>query len=170
MPSGGSLTADQWLLLATVYAPILIPQLWAACLPDENSQQILNDRLKTIAQLEAEKRANADRKDADADALKKAKVQGKEAFAAEKARIAREKAEIAERKKADRLRAQEAKKVEKARIAAEKKALKAQLAEQRQVHKPLISFYDFIYHLDVASPTQSPDSSRDDSSAPGSTS
>ncbi|KAI0054356.1 hypothetical protein BV25DRAFT_1951632 [Artomyces pyxidatus] len=41
IPAGGSLTADQWLLLATVVGPIAIPQIWAEFLtnPDEARAQ-----------------------------------------------------------------------------------------------------------------------------------
>lgn len=32
-PAGGSLTADQWLIFATVVAPLVIPQIWEEFLP-----------------------------------------------------------------------------------------------------------------------------------------
>ncbi|KIJ06688.1 hypothetical protein PAXINDRAFT_158658 [Paxillus involutus ATCC 200175] len=58
MPSGGSLTADQWLLLSTVYGPIVIPQLWSACLPETDGDTLLADRVALIARLEADKTAS----------------------------------------------------------------------------------------------------------------
>ena len=32
-PAGGSLTAYQWLIFATVVAPLVIPQIWEEFLP-----------------------------------------------------------------------------------------------------------------------------------------
>ncbi|KAG9317973.1 hypothetical protein JVU11DRAFT_29 [Chiua virens] len=122
MPSGGSLTADQWLLLVTVYGPIVIPQLWQSCLSQTADKETLNDRIKIIARQEAEKNADSNRQAANAEALKAAKVLGKEALAAEKARIAQEKAEADQAKKVERERVKEAKKKEKVRVAAEKRA------------------------------------------------
>ncbi|KAJ2929408.1 hypothetical protein H1R20_g7676, partial [Candolleomyces eurysporus] len=34
IPAGGSLTADQWMLMATVIAPIAIPKIWHTYMPD----------------------------------------------------------------------------------------------------------------------------------------
>lgn len=101
-----------------------VPQLWQACLPNATSQETLQDRITLIGHQEAEKNAEADRKAANAEAIKAARAMGKEALALEKARIAREKAEADEAKKVERERLKEAKKAEKARIAAEKKAQK----------------------------------------------
>ncbi|RPD62755.1 hypothetical protein L227DRAFT_562043 [Lentinus tigrinus ALCF2SS1-6] len=39
-PAGGSLTSDQWMLLAIIIAPMLLPQLWAECEPDPNAKAI----------------------------------------------------------------------------------------------------------------------------------
>jgi hypothetical protein len=140
MPSGGSLTADQWLLLSTVYGPIVvshggpyyvlltsclfciqIPQLWSACLPETDGDTLLADRVALIARLEADKTVKTDKKMADRQALKDAKVLGKEAFAAEKARIAAEKVAAEEAKKVEKLKVAAARQAEKARVAAEKK-------------------------------------------------
>ncbi|KAL1940756.1 hypothetical protein VTO73DRAFT_7797 [Trametes versicolor] len=53
-PAGGSLTADQWRLLAVVQGPIIIPQLWRKCLPQDPTK-LLNDRVERIAREEAAK-------------------------------------------------------------------------------------------------------------------
>ncbi|KAG2036333.1 hypothetical protein BDR03DRAFT_1011868 [Suillus americanus] len=108
MPSGGSLTADQWLLLSTVYGPVIVPQLWSACLPSHADEELLNQQVALITQMEAEKVLQATLKMDEKNALAKAKKKGKEAYAAEKARIMNEKAA--------------AKQAEKARLSAEKKA------------------------------------------------
>ncbi|KAG1826357.1 hypothetical protein EV424DRAFT_1345673 [Suillus variegatus] len=135
MPSGGSLTADQWLLLSTVYGPIVIPQLWSACLPSADSDHILQDRVAQIERLETEKARQAEKKLADRRALDAAKKQGKEAYALERARIAKEKeSEAAERNDA-RLKAAATKQAEKARLAAEKKAEKARLSAEKKAAK-----------------------------------
>ncbi|KAG2052952.1 hypothetical protein BDR06DRAFT_972639 [Suillus hirtellus] len=96
MPSGGSLTADQWLLLATAYGPII--------------------------KLENKKEANATRKLDDRNALAEAKKCGKEAFEAEKARIARDKVAAAKAKTQEKLQLTAIKQAEKVQLAAEKKA------------------------------------------------
>ncbi|KAG1722929.1 uncharacterized protein EDB91DRAFT_1255844 [Suillus paluster] len=100
MPSGGSLTTDQWLLLATAYGPIIIPQLWSTCLPSDSGDQILHQRVTMIQKLETKKEADATHILEDRTALAEAKKRGKEAFEAEKARIARDKkkAKAAQRK------------------------------------------------------------------------
>ncbi|KAI0736043.1 hypothetical protein C8Q76DRAFT_297214 [Earliella scabrosa] len=39
-PAGGSLTADQWLIMATVVGPLAIPELWSACEPDPDGTRL----------------------------------------------------------------------------------------------------------------------------------
>lgn len=140
MPSGGSLTADQWLLLATVYGPVVvgpaltyrlvstqlthwdkIPQLWSTCLPTDADDDILRHRVNTIKKAESEKQAQASSKADQKKALAAAKILGKDAFEAEKARIAQEKLAIAEAKTQEKLRIAAAKQADKVRLAAEKK-------------------------------------------------
>ncbi|KAG2066579.1 hypothetical protein BDR04DRAFT_1121104 [Suillus decipiens] len=89
MPSGGSLTADQWLLLATTYGPIIIPQLWSTCLPSDGDDQILHQRVAMIQKLENEKEADATHKLEDRTALVEAKKCAIKQT--EKARLAAEK-------------------------------------------------------------------------------
>ncbi|KAG1886831.1 uncharacterized protein F5891DRAFT_922731, partial [Suillus fuscotomentosus] len=122
MPSGGSLTADQWLLLATVYGPIIIPQLWSSCLPTDMDDGILCQCVTMIKKAKADKEADAKSKAEQKATLAAAKKQGKEALEAEKARIAHEKLALSEMKKQEKLRLAAAKQAEKVRIAAEKKA------------------------------------------------
>ncbi|KAL4073275.1 hypothetical protein V8B97DRAFT_2023066 [Scleroderma yunnanense] len=55
IPAGGSLTADQWLLLATVYGPIAIPHLWNVCLSDAQQYGFLTNCVTMIAKQESEK-------------------------------------------------------------------------------------------------------------------
>ncbi|KAG1735328.1 uncharacterized protein EDB91DRAFT_563011 [Suillus paluster] len=132
MPSGGSLTADQWLLLSTVYGPIVIPQLWSACAPSADSNHILQDRVAQIERLKMEKTRQAEKKITERRALEAAKKQGKEAHALEKAHIAWEKELEAAAKNDARLKAAAAKQVEKVRIAAEKKAEKARISAEKK--------------------------------------
>ncbi|KIO00975.1 hypothetical protein M404DRAFT_29181 [Pisolithus tinctorius Marx 270] len=122
IPARGSLTADQWLLLATVYGPI------AAMKAQQDGS--LTDHVALIAKQESEKTSNEEKKKADAQALKDARSRGKEADAAEKARIAVEK-----------VAAEEAKKTEKLRVAEEKKAKKARGTELKQVSAMRFSFF-----------------------------
>ncbi|KIK33063.1 hypothetical protein CY34DRAFT_27105 [Suillus luteus UH-Slu-Lm8-n1] len=117
MPSGGSLTADQWLLLATAYGPII---LWSTCLPYDGDDQILHQRVAMIQKLENEKEADATCKLEDRTAL--AKKRGKEAFEAKKAHIARDKLAASEAKNQEKLRLEAIKQTKKAQLAAEKKA------------------------------------------------
>ncbi|KAG1722490.1 uncharacterized protein EDB91DRAFT_1240213 [Suillus paluster] len=120
MPSGGSLTADQWLLLSTVYGPIIIPQLWSVCLPTDASTEVLHQRLETDKQVQASHTAD------NCKSLAAAKKQGTDAFAHKKAQIAQEKLTAAEAKKTAKLKAAAAKEAEKVKAAAEKKAHNAQ--------------------------------------------
>ncbi|KAL4067434.1 hypothetical protein V8B97DRAFT_2025005 [Scleroderma yunnanense] len=55
IPAGGSLTADQWLLLATVYRPIAIPHLWNICLSDAQQYGLLTNCVTMIAKQESKK-------------------------------------------------------------------------------------------------------------------
>ncbi|KAG2052105.1 hypothetical protein BDR06DRAFT_1009809 [Suillus hirtellus] len=125
MPSGGSLTANQWLLLSIVYGSIVpfisqVPQLWSACLPTD-ADEILNQQVALITWMEAEKVLQASLKMDEKNALAEAKKKGKEAHAAEKACIMNEKAAVAEAKRVAKLHAAAAKQAEKARLSAEKK-------------------------------------------------
>ncbi|KIO00608.1 hypothetical protein M404DRAFT_29307 [Pisolithus tinctorius Marx 270] len=124
VPAGSSLTANQWLLLATVYGPIAIPQLWTIGLANAQQDGSLADRVALIAKQESEKKSKEAKKQSDAQALEDVRSRGREAVAAEKARITAEKAT-----------AEEAKKMEKVRLTAEKKAKKARDAELRQLAK-----------------------------------
>ena len=143
MPSGGSLTADQWLLLATVYGPIVVrasvlfssphlipnpqvPQLWGSSLSAHGGNDILMRRVTSIAEIEMEKDREAARKAEDRKALADAKEQGKEAIAAVKAQIAQDHTASAEARKVEKLRVAAERQMEKARVAAEKKAKQAE--------------------------------------------
>ncbi|KAJ7583887.1 hypothetical protein C8J56DRAFT_1166808 [Mycena floridula] len=53
-PAGGSLTADQWLVLATVVAPLAIPQLWEDYLPGVIDAE---DPAVRVERIESEKQA-----------------------------------------------------------------------------------------------------------------
>ncbi|KAG2053857.1 hypothetical protein BDR06DRAFT_971950 [Suillus hirtellus] len=123
MLSGGSLTADQWLLLSTVYGPII---LWSACLPSNTDNQMLQQHFAIIQRSEADKQAQATRKAKDKQALAEAKKCGKEAFEAEKACIASQKLADAEAKKNKKLRLTTVKQAEKVQLTAKKKAKTAQ--------------------------------------------
>jgi hypothetical protein len=121
VPSGGSLTADQWLLLATVYGPIVVrasvlfssphlipnpqvPQLWGSSLSAHSGNDTLTQRVTSIAEIEMEKDREAARKAEDRKALADTKEQGKEAVAAVKAWIAQDRAASAEARKVEKLR------------------------------------------------------------------
>ncbi|KAF8834357.1 hypothetical protein BDN67DRAFT_1016592 [Paxillus ammoniavirescens] len=127
MPSGGSLTADQWLLLATVYGPIIIPQLWSLCLPEDTDDNILCHRVVIIEKLEAKNLQEATRKAVNKKALEEAKKLSKEALETEKARIAQENLAISEAKKQEKLQQQAAKQAEKVRLTAARKAKNAEM-------------------------------------------
>ncbi|THU81926.1 hypothetical protein K435DRAFT_692588, partial [Dendrothele bispora CBS 962.96] len=59
-PAGGSLTADQWLIFATIVAPLAIPQLWQDYLPSEPPEVVASRRASAImANLEARRAAAA---------------------------------------------------------------------------------------------------------------
>lgn len=126
MPSGGSLTADQWLLLATVYGPIVIPQLWSKCLPTDLDDQILHQRATMVQRAEADKETGAAQKAQDKKSLADAKKIGKDAWEVEKTRIANNKVAAAEAKTQEKLRLASLKQVEKVWLAAEKKVKAAE--------------------------------------------
>ncbi|KAF8131089.1 hypothetical protein EV363DRAFT_1166042 [Boletus edulis] len=121
-PAGGSLTADQWHLLSTLYGPIVIPQLWDDCLPRDMSDEVLRQRVTMIQHIENEKEQDVAMKAHNKLALQAAKKISKEAYEAEKARIANEKLTIAEAKKKAQLKATIARQAEKRRKQAAKKA------------------------------------------------
>ncbi|KAG2142656.1 hypothetical protein BD769DRAFT_1662014 [Suillus cothurnatus] len=113
MPSGGSLMADQWLLLTTVYGLIIIPQLWSSCLPTNSNNNILHQRITMIKKAEADKEADAKSKAKQKAALAAARKQGEEALEAEKAQIAHEKLALSEVKKQEKLHLTAAKQAKK---------------------------------------------------------
>lgn len=51
-PAGGSLTADQWLVFATIVAPIIIPLLWQEYLDDSvlDDPTIRAEKIATVMQ------------------------------------------------------------------------------------------------------------------------
>ncbi|TBU52487.1 hypothetical protein BD310DRAFT_981846 [Dichomitus squalens] len=55
-PAGGSLTADQWLILATVIGPLVIPDIWRDCAPDPDGSR-LQQRLSALTGVAAKRRA-----------------------------------------------------------------------------------------------------------------
>ncbi|KAF7363429.1 hypothetical protein MSAN_00998700 [Mycena sanguinolenta] len=59
-PTGGSLTADQWLNFCTIVAPLIIPQLWQEYIPEEVPQELAQHHVQEItAILEAKRAATA---------------------------------------------------------------------------------------------------------------
>jgi hypothetical protein len=113
VPSGDSLTADQWLLLATVYSPVAvhistfyayvfhpsnsfdtsqIPQLWELSLQMYGGSEASNRCISKIIEIEAERELVALQKADDKKALADVKSQGKEAMATLRARIAQDNA------------------------------------------------------------------------------
>lgn len=56
VPAGGSLTADQWIILATTMGPLTIPQLWENTL---DSSTDIPDRRVAVAEFEQQKRIAA---------------------------------------------------------------------------------------------------------------
>ncbi|KIM52664.1 hypothetical protein SCLCIDRAFT_11799 [Scleroderma citrinum Foug A] len=86
-PAGGSLSADQWLLLATVYGPIIVPQIWGAYLLHNATDEALCRCVSTIERAEAEKQQEVVCKANNKASLAEAKKRGKDAFETEKAWI-----------------------------------------------------------------------------------
>ncbi|KAI6034173.1 hypothetical protein BKA83DRAFT_55423, partial [Pisolithus microcarpus] len=121
IPAGGSLTADQWLLLATVYGPIVIPQIWSTYLPVTASSEALTRRLAVVEKAETQKQLEVARKANNKASLAEAKKQGKEAYEAERSRIVQENLAMAEAKKNEKLQQVVAKQAEKVRQANVKK-------------------------------------------------
>ncbi|KAJ7126601.1 hypothetical protein C8R43DRAFT_897637 [Mycena crocata] len=107
LTSGGSLTADQWLLLATVCGPIIVSQLWSTCIP-ENFDVLQDNRVLHIARQEA----TAEKKRQIAIAEKAAKTLAKQK---EKDALKAEKKRIQEEKKAEKAAADQKKREERAR-------------------------------------------------------
>lgn len=60
-PAGGSLTADQWLIAATIVCPLLLPQIWEEYCPSkEDADYVLIQRLESLAKaVDAKKKAQA---------------------------------------------------------------------------------------------------------------
>ncbi|KAF7358278.1 hypothetical protein MVEN_00876900 [Mycena venus] len=58
-PAGGSLTADQWRVFATVVAPLIIPQLWAQYIPEESPEELARRRASEIATILKQKKEAA---------------------------------------------------------------------------------------------------------------
>ncbi|OCH87011.1 hypothetical protein OBBRIDRAFT_851644 [Obba rivulosa] len=74
-PAGGSLTADQWLLLATVVGTLLLPQIWQDYgILNQSVEQLAHHHSaieKTLAQRRKKKQAGANHKSADVAPSKK---------------------------------------------------------------------------------------------------
>ncbi|KAG1726908.1 hypothetical protein EDB19DRAFT_1833257 [Suillus lakei] len=68
---------DQWLLLATMYGFIVIPQLWSKCLPTDLDDHILQQRAAVIKRAEADKEANTAQKAHDKQTLAEVKKKAK---------------------------------------------------------------------------------------------
>ncbi|THU96176.1 hypothetical protein K435DRAFT_819510 [Dendrothele bispora CBS 962.96] len=75
-PAGGSLTADQWLIAATVICPLIIPQLWNEYCVDDDAESV---RLKRIGDIQKA----IDERKAKAAAARKAKEAAKAKAAAD---------------------------------------------------------------------------------------
>ncbi|PIL33759.1 hypothetical protein GSI_04384 [Ganoderma sinense ZZ0214-1] len=60
-PAGGSLTADQWLILAVTVGPLVLPQLWQNCLPDPDGVR-LKERREQIDQILLQRKENRKKK------------------------------------------------------------------------------------------------------------
>ncbi|KAI0764182.1 hypothetical protein BD413DRAFT_494895 [Trametes elegans] len=52
-PAGGSLTADQWLILATVVSPLVLPEIWSEVLKSDFPESFLQERLTRIGKVTA---------------------------------------------------------------------------------------------------------------------
>ncbi|KAI0672452.1 hypothetical protein C8Q78DRAFT_1077971 [Trametes maxima] len=57
-PAGGSLTADEWLILATVVGPLVMPELWINCTPDPDGSRLAARREQIAAILANKKSRN----------------------------------------------------------------------------------------------------------------
>ncbi|EIW82014.1 hypothetical protein CONPUDRAFT_72351 [Coniophora puteana RWD-64-598 SS2] len=121
-PAGGSLTADQWMLLCTIYRPVLIPQVWDLNIPQGDADKALVTRCVTmIACQEADKQAITARKASQKAAMKQAKELGPEAHEAEKLRQEEENLTESQRKETEKLEKKAKKAKEKAEVRARKK-------------------------------------------------
>ncbi|KIO10550.1 hypothetical protein M404DRAFT_21461 [Pisolithus tinctorius Marx 270] len=118
IPAGGSLTADQWLLLTTVYGPIVI---WSMYIPHNASEEEFSHHLSAIEKTDTEKQQEATCKANNKLSLADAKKCSKEAYEAEKTRITQENIAITEAKKQARLQEVVTSQVEKAWQAEAKK-------------------------------------------------
>ncbi|KAI6029294.1 hypothetical protein BKA83DRAFT_4047631, partial [Pisolithus microcarpus] len=107
IPASGSLTANQWLLLATIYGPIVVKAL--------THRLVVVEKAETQKQLEVAPKAN------NKASLAEAKKQGKEAYEAEQSRIVQENLAMAEAKKNEKLQQVVAKQAEKVQQANVKK-------------------------------------------------
>ncbi|KIN96499.1 hypothetical protein M404DRAFT_33208 [Pisolithus tinctorius Marx 270] len=126
-PAGGSLTADQWLLLAT------IPQIWSTFLPSNASDKASSHRIAVIERAETEKQQEVTRKANNKVSLAEAKKCGKEAYETEKAWIAQEKITITEAKQCEKLQQAAAKQAEKAQQAGAAKVSKKRKASSQDI-------------------------------------
>lgn len=133
VPAGGSLTADQWLLLATVYGPIVVPQIWNVYLPHDACEEAFSHRLSVVEKADTEKQQEAARKANNKISLAEAKKRGIEAYRTEKSRIAQENITIAEAKKQEKLQQAAVIQAEKAQQANAKKPLKKRKAASQNV-------------------------------------
>ncbi|KIN99330.1 hypothetical protein M404DRAFT_30562 [Pisolithus tinctorius Marx 270] len=88
--------ADQWLLLTTIYSPIIIPQIWSTFLPSNTLDKASSHRIAVIERAEMEKQQEATRKANNKVSLAEARKCRKEAYKTKKAQIAQEKITIAE--------------------------------------------------------------------------
>ncbi|KAI0093118.1 hypothetical protein BDY19DRAFT_902918 [Irpex rosettiformis] len=77
IPAGGSLTADQWKLLAIFHGPVIIPQLWRRCMP-EDIEASRQNRLKRIEREEMKKVAAKKERAAKAAQKKNKKLQSEQ--------------------------------------------------------------------------------------------
>ncbi|KIO00297.1 hypothetical protein M404DRAFT_29676 [Pisolithus tinctorius Marx 270] len=122
--------ADQWLLLTTVYGPIVI---WSMYIPHNASEEEFSHRLSAVEKPDAEKQQEAACKANNKLSLADAKKHGKEAYEAEKTRIAQENIAVAEAKKQARLQEVATSQIEKAQQAKAKKSSKKRKAASQNV-------------------------------------
>ncbi|KAI6126335.1 hypothetical protein EDD16DRAFT_1690711 [Pisolithus croceorrhizus] len=108
VPAGGSLTANQWLLLATIYGPIVVHYVFSHC-------------LSAAGKAVMEKQQEATQKANNKISLTEAKKHRKEAYMTEKTCIAQENFAIAKTKKQERLQQMAAVQVGKAQQVEAKK-------------------------------------------------
>ncbi|KIO14402.1 hypothetical protein M404DRAFT_18570 [Pisolithus tinctorius Marx 270] len=102
-PASGSLMADQWLLLATVYGLIIVPQIWDSYLPHQTSDEAPFHCISMIEQAKTKKQQEASWKANNKVSLAEAKKHGREAFETEKSCITQENMAVTEAKKQEKL-------------------------------------------------------------------